>query len=89
MSHDLENASALSSSLLVCLLVPWVLCFFFYFGEPRPPPRLPALYHSSQQRLDNQGNLSGILPIRLRTAFFASDCKPRSSHLTAKTSKWL
>ena len=34
ISHDLENASALSSSLLVCLLVPWTLCFFFYFGEP-------------------------------------------------------
>lgn len=33
ISHDLENASALSSSLLVCLLVPWTLCFFFYFGE--------------------------------------------------------
>lgn len=30
--HNLENAAALSSSLLLCLLVPWTLCFFFYFG---------------------------------------------------------
>lgn len=32
-SHDSENASALSSALLVCLIVPWGLCFVFYFGE--------------------------------------------------------
>ncbi len=32
INHDLENAASLSSALLVALLVPWGLCFFFYFG---------------------------------------------------------
>ena len=39
VSHDAENAAALSSSLLVCLLVPWTLCFLFYFGLYRTYPR--------------------------------------------------
>ena len=30
-SHQ-GNAAALSSSLLVCLMVPWSLCLVFYFG---------------------------------------------------------
>ena len=28
------DAAALSSSLLVCLVVPWSLCLLFYFGAP-------------------------------------------------------
>ena len=32
-SLDRGNAVALSSSLLVCLLVPWSLCAVFYFSE--------------------------------------------------------
>jgi len=39
INHDLENASSLSSALLVSLLVPWGLCFFFYFGLYRTYPR--------------------------------------------------
>lgn len=35
-SHNLENAGALSSALLVCLVVPWGLCFIFYFGNSPP-----------------------------------------------------
>ncbi len=27
---DLKNADALSSALLLCMLVPWFLCFIFY-----------------------------------------------------------
>ena len=36
VSHNLENAGALSSALLVCLVVPWGLCFVFYFGQCLP-----------------------------------------------------
>ncbi|KAK9801849.1 hypothetical protein WJX73_001027 [Symbiochloris irregularis] len=31
-AQNRSNADALSSSLLVCLLVPWSLCFLFYFS---------------------------------------------------------
>lgn len=30
--EDSENAAALGNSLFVCLVVPWLLCFLFYFG---------------------------------------------------------
>lgn len=33
LRRDPANATALSSSLLVCLIVPWVFCFLFYIGE--------------------------------------------------------
>ena len=33
------DAAALSSSLLVCLSVPWFLCWLFYFGLYRTYPR--------------------------------------------------
>ena len=35
-SSHLGNAAALSSSLLVCLMVPWSLCLVFYFGAWSP-----------------------------------------------------
>lgn len=28
-----RNAQALGNALLVCMLVPWFLCFLFYTGE--------------------------------------------------------
>ena len=46
INHDLENAASLSSALLVSLLVPWGLCFFFYFGE--------AFTHSLLKHQDNR-----------------------------------
>jgi hypothetical protein len=33
IDHNLENAASLSSALLVSLIIPWGLCFFFYFGR--------------------------------------------------------
>lgn len=29
---DTDNASSLGNSLFVCLVVPWLLCFLFYYG---------------------------------------------------------
>lgn len=37
-AQNRSNADALSSSLLVCLLVPWSLCFLFYFSGPPSGP---------------------------------------------------
>ena len=37
------DAAALSSSLLICLMVPWTLCFMFYCGASHAGMmRLPA-----------------------------------------------
>jgi len=62
INHDLENASSLSSALLVSLLVPWGLCFFFYFGEPLDPTALPCCQHywdSTLSHMDS-GRSSGL-----------------------------
>lgn len=39
IDHNLENAASLSSALLVSLIIPWGLCFFFYFGLYRTYPK--------------------------------------------------
>jgi hypothetical protein len=33
VGEDLAKAHALGNALLVCMIVPWFLCFVFYTGE--------------------------------------------------------
>ena len=42
------DAAALSSSLLVCLMVPWALCLLFYCGAPCLPCLLLVALHCDQ-----------------------------------------
>ena len=72
MSHDLENASALSSSLLVCLLVPWVLCFFFYFGEPSVPHFCPLCVTDKPYTLNPK--ISQQVVTRILSRGIVQDC---------------
>ena len=32
--QDHTNARALGNALVVCMIVPWALCFLFYTGAP-------------------------------------------------------
>ena len=33
MGEDIAKAHALGNALLVCMIVPWFLCFIFYTGQ--------------------------------------------------------